>query len=90
MDSLEEYRRFKEEIDRQQAEITARIEELEAKVDPALAAAQLRESISATLRTLEAPDVSLTEKNSAVRSLFDSCTYNKAASTLEITYRLCI
>ncbi|MBQ9565652.1 MAG: recombinase family protein [Synergistaceae bacterium] len=90
VDSLEEYRRFKEEIDCQQSEITARIEELEAKVDPAAAARQLRESIAATLRTLEAPDVSLTEKNSAVRSLFDSCTYNKAASTLAISYRLFI
>ena len=90
VDSLEDYRRFKEEIARQQQDLQTRIAELEAKVDPEIAARQLRESIGATLKTLESPDAPLAAKNNAVRSIFESCTYSKATSTLSITYRVFI
>lgn len=90
VDTLEEYRRYKEEIDAQQKELLERISELETKTDGRDPAEELRDHISETLKTLESPDVSLEQKNSAVRTLFESCTYDKAASALTITYRLFI
>ena len=90
VDSLEDYRRFKEEIDSQQTEIRARISELESKVDPAAAVRQLKKNLASAIETLEAPDADLAQKNNAARSIFDTCTYDKVNSTLSINYRVFI
>ena len=88
VDTLEDYRRFKEEIDVQRESLAARIRELQGRVDPAAAESALREGIRKALKILEAPDVSLHDKNTAVKELFERCTWDKKRQTLAITYRV--
>jgi len=88
LDSLDDYRRFKESLDAQQAELTAKITDLESRVDPAAAEAVLTESIRTTLETLESPDATLHQKNAAAKSLFESVIWDKASNSLTITYRV--
>lgn len=88
VDSLDDYRRYKESLDARQKELLGKISALESRVDPATAEATLTESIRKTLETLESPDRSLHEKNAAVKALFESCTWDKAANSLSITYRV--
>lgn len=90
IDSLEDYRRYREALDAQQQELTEKIAELEARVDPAQALAVLKESIAATLETLQSTDATLYEKNAAVKALFETVTWDKAAAVLSITYRVFI
>lgn len=90
VDSLDDYRRFKEVIDEQRSTLNAKIHELEGRVDPAAAVSALRRSIAETLELLESPDASLAAKNTAVKELFESCTWNKATQLLTITYRVFI
>ena len=90
VDSLDDYRRYKADIDAQQEKIAARIRELEARVDPAAAQAALRLSILRALAILESADESLNDKNVAVKDLFDRCTWDKQAQMLSITYRVFI
>lgn len=88
VDSLDDYRRYRESLDAQQAELLARIAELEGRVDPAQAKAALRSAIRSALETLDSPDAALHEKNAAAKALFESVTWEKASNSLEITYRV--
>jgi hypothetical protein len=90
IDSLEDYRRYREALDAQQQELTEKIAELEARVDPAQALAGLKESIAATLETLQSTEATLYEKNAAVKALFETVTWDKATAVLSITYRVFI
>ena len=88
IDSLEEYKRYREDVLAEQAAIREELAALDAQQDGAAAAATLRESIRSTLETIEAPDVSKERKNAAVKNIIESCTWNRATSTLSLTYRL--
>lgn len=90
IDTLEEYKAYRNEIDAQRAEINAAISKLQEKQDPQKVAASLREAIETTLEKLEDATVSLEEKNDAARTLFDSCIWDKATATLRIIYRVSI
>ena len=90
VDSLEDYRRAREALQQTQQELTARLAELEARSDPHAAEQLLRSAITATLQTLESPDADLHKKNAAVKSLFETCTWQKSTQTLSITYRVSI
>jgi len=90
VDSLEDYRRYKEALDAQQAETLGKIAELEARVDAGQAEAALIYSIRSTLETLEATDATLCEKNTAAKALFERVTWDKATATLSIIYRVFI
>ncbi len=90
VDSLDDYRRYKESLDAQQKELMEKIAELESRVDPAAAESALTESIRKTLETLESPDTTLHEKNAAAKALFENVIWDKATGTLTITYRVFI
>ena len=90
VESLEEYRNYREEIAAQQEALQQQIRELDARRDPAAADACLRERLRETLETLEAPDISKEQKNDAIRGLVENCTWKKSTSTLTITYRVYI
>ena len=90
VDTLDDYRRYKEALDAQQQELTRKISELESRIDPTQALAKLKESITAVLETLQSTDATLYEKNAAVKALFENVTWDKATSTLSITYRVFI
>lgn len=90
VDTLDDYRRYKEALDAQQKELRTRISELESRVDPSQARAALNLSIAETLDKLESVDATLEQKNAAIKGLFESCIWNKATATLSITYRVFI
>lgn len=90
IDSLEEYRQFRVEIDAERAAARSRIDELRGRLDPAAAVETLRASLAAALDTLEAPDASKEQKNSALRSIVHSCTFDRSAMRLQIIYRVSV
>lgn len=77
-------RRLDEEIRETQQTLSAVQAQTE---DPAIQSA-LSSAISSALHTLQAPDASLEEKNNALRSIVDTCTFDKDTFTLSITYRV--
>lgn len=87
VDTLEEYKNARDQLNQSQAETQQRIKALESRSDPQLAEAALKKSILSTLATLES-DADLHEKNAALKMLIDSCTWQKLTKTLEITYRV--
>ena len=90
VDSLEDYRAARAALQQNQQETEQRITELEGRTDPQAAEAALKASILETLTTLESPIPTLHEKNTAIKSLLESCTWQKATQTLTITYRVFI
>ena len=88
VDSLDEYKKYRADIAARQEEITYEIAQLELQFHPEDASAALRDIIKETLKTLEAADTTLEEKNHAARELIDTCTWQKSTATLRITYRL--
>lgn len=88
VDSLEEYKKYRADIAARQQEIANEISQLESQFEPEQASAALRDAIAETLKTLQAPDATLTDKNQAARELIDTCTWQKSTSNLRITYRL--
>ncbi|MBQ8263571.1 MAG: recombinase family protein [Oscillospiraceae bacterium] len=89
IDSLEDYGRYKAEIDAEREHLRSRISELEAH-DPGKAEDSLRENIRKTVETLRSPDTTKEQKNNAAREILESCVFDKATMTLKITYRLTI
>ena len=75
-----------DEADRIRAEISVQ----EAAAAPIDAAALLRAQIADTLKTLEAPDASTTEKHEAAARLIDRCTFDRSAKTLSLSYHIFI
>ena len=90
VDTLDDYRAARESLQASQQAITNRIAELESRVDPAKAEQTLHNSIVATLTTLESTDATLHEKNAAIKTLLESCTWQKTTQTLTVTYRVFI
>lgn len=68
----------------------AELEELRAKSDTSVVENYLQTAIAQALVTLQSPGASLEEKNSAARSVIESCVFDKESSLLTITYRVII
>ena len=87
-DTVEEYKASKAAVQKRIADLDAQIaaahKENAAAANPNL----LRSALRAVVKTLESPDTTVAEKNAAVRSVTDNITWNKAANTLTIHYRL--
>lgn len=87
-DTVEEYKASKAAVQQRIADLDAQIAAMQkedrAAADPKL----LRSALRAVVKTLESPDTTVAEKNAAVRSVADNITWNKAANTLTIHYRL--
>lgn len=87
-DTVEEYKASKAAVQKRIADLDAQIAAMQkedrAAADPKL----LRSALRAVVKTLESPDTTVAEKNAAVRSVADNITWNKAANTLTVHYRL--
>ena len=90
IDTLADYGRYRVEVDKEKADLTARIKKLQDRMDPALASELVRRSIADALETLENPVAAKEQKNNAVRSIINTCTFDKASMSLKINYRLSI
>lgn len=89
IDSIEEYQKYKSEIEVERQQLRSRIAELETP-SAENTEALLREQITASLETLRSPEASKEQKNNAAREIIESCVFDKATMTLRITYRLTI
>lgn len=88
IDSLEEYKKYRADIAARQDAIKTEIAQLQNQFEPEQATTAIRHAIAQTLKTLQAPDTTVADKNHAARELIDTCIWQKSTSTLRITYRL--
>lgn len=87
---LKEFSSAKTDIESSISKAEAELDELQTRSDTAIVENQLQTAITQALATLQSPDASLEEKNSAARSVIENCTFDKENSLLTITYRVVI
>ncbi|MGI5978207.1 MAG: recombinase family protein [Oscillospiraceae bacterium] len=87
IDTAEEYKKYKAELEAEADQIKARIAELESasKEDHT---EMLKEAIANALSILRSPDVAIAEKHNAANEIIESCLWDKSKNLLTITYRL--
>lgn len=85
---LSDFAGAKRELDQSEAAIRQELADFHARTDETAILRMLQCSIAAALETLRHPDASLEQKNSAARSIMETCVFDKAASTLSVTYRV--
>lgn len=88
IDSLEDYRKYRADIDAEKAVILKRLEDLRKQKDPARIMPILRERLRQAIGILKDPGAGKEVKNSAVRNILASCTFDKKTMTLEVVYRV--
>lgn len=88
--NLNDFFAAKTDIESSLSRDEAELEELREKSDTSAAENRLQTAIARALVTLQSPDASLEEKNSAARSVIESCVFDKENSLLTITYRVII
>lgn len=87
-DSVEEYAEMKSILAKEENTLSARIAELKAADNSVDMTAKLQQKIKACLAVLESPDVGIDQKYEAANAIIERCTFDKAASLLQITYRI--
>ena len=87
IDTAEEYKKYKAEIEAEASQIRDRIAELQA-VPVEDSTESLHETIEKALQTLRSPDATIPEKHDAANEIIESCLWDKAKNLLTITYRL--
>lgn len=85
---LDTFAAAKQTLDQGETEIRQELDAFHARTDEEAIRRTLRTSIASALETLRAPDATLEQKNTAARSIIETCTFDKSASTLSITYRV--
>lgn len=88
IDDIETYKAGKVGLETESAALGAKIAELEAAAPSDALSKKLKADISQTLKTLNSDAATLEEKNSALRSIIENCTFDKAQNLLTITYRV--
>lgn len=78
----------KKELDQSETGIRQELEAFHARSDETAIRHVLQSSITATLETLRSAEATLEQKNSAVRAVMETCTFDKPTATLSITYRV--
>ncbi len=84
---LDAFASAKRDLDQSETSIRQELEDLHAKSDEATVYHALQSSIEVALETLHSSGATLEQKNSAARSIIETCIFDKSASTLSITYR---
>lgn len=85
---LEDFATVKQELDRSEAHIRQELETIRSQTDEASVHRALQAAITSSLTTLRSPEATLEQKNNAARTIIDSCIFDKASSTLTISYRI--
>lgn len=89
IDSLEDYRRYKAELDRERDRLMDEKGKLMERESPEKRQGLIRGQIERTLETLES-DVGTERRNAAVKEMIDSCVFDKGNMRLSIVYRFFI
>ncbi len=91
VDTLEDYRRFKADIDARRAAVDGELDDLLSRSeDVAETRHAMQSAIRAALELIESDDATKEQKNAALREITDACTWRRSTSTLSISYRLFI
>ena len=85
---LDAFASAKRELDQSESTIRQELEDFHAKTDESAIRRTLQASITAALETLRSAEATLEQKNTAARSVIETCTFDKSSSTLSITYRV--
>lgn len=87
-DTVEEYKASKAAVQQRIADLDAQISAMQKEDKAAANPKLLRSALRAVVKTLQSSDATVAEKNAAVRSVAENITWNKAANTLTVHYRL--
>ncbi|MBQ9492433.1 MAG: recombinase family protein [Oscillibacter sp.] len=88
VDSLEEYRKYRADIDKEKARLLERLTDFKTRQDSKQKMSLLRERLKQAVGILESPDIGKELKNSVLRSMVASCEFDKKRMTLQIVYRV--
>lgn len=83
---LDAFSSAKQELDSAVLQLEQEISAFRSRSDEDTIRHALQDAISAAVDTLTSPTATLEQKNSAARSIISSCVFDKATSTLRITY----
>lgn len=90
VDTLEDYARYRAEIDSEKEIIRQQIQHQKKILDPVSADQALRTRIADAIKVMESVDSTKEQKNNAARSIIHTCTFCKDTMHLKITYRISI
>ena len=88
VDSLEEYQKYRADINAEKSLILERLADIRKKEDPEQALSALRERLKQAIVALEDPDTGKELKNNAVRAILASCEFDKKSMKLQVAYRV--
>ena len=88
IDTLEEYQKYRADINAEKSLILERLADLKKREDPQQVMSVLRERLKRVIEILENPDTGKELKNSVVRNILASCKFDKKPMTLQVVYRV--
>ena len=88
IDTLEEYRKYREEVDAEKTAILARMEDLRRREDPERINADLKARLRQVVEVLKDPDAAKEQKNASVRDVVAACRFEKNGMRIRMTYRV--
>ena len=88
IDNIETYKLGKEALENELIETAKQIAALESAAPSDQLPEELKQDIAHVLNTMDSPLTTKEEKNAAIRSVIENCTFDKAQNLLTITYRV--
>ena len=88
VDSLEEYQKYRADIDAEKSVILEQLADIRKKERPEQSMSVLRQRLREAVVTLEDPDTGKELKNNAVRGVLASCEFDKKSMKLHVVYRV--
>ena len=85
---LSDFAAAKGRLESDMSQVEQEIQTFRQRTDRQAVKRALQAAILDAIAILSSPDATLEQKNSAARSIIDRCSFDRAASTLSITYRL--
>ena len=85
---LEDFAAAKRDLETAIAQTHEQLTQMQERTDEQRTQRTLQAAIKDALETITSPDATLEQKNNAARSILDTCVFDKAKSTLTITYRI--
>ena len=86
IDSMEDYKKYRQSIEKERAAITVRKAEIAEEADPKEQVAAIRKQIKQTLQVLKTSN-SIEVRNVMVKQLVCRCVFDKARMSLSVVYR---
>ena len=85
---LQDFAAAKKDLESAVANVESSIAEFRSRSDEETVRNALQHALSAAVDTLRSDSATLEEKNNAIRSVVETCIFDKSSSTLTLTYRV--